>query len=315
MSRILYLAFPAGRVAGGHKMILRHVETLRELGFDAAVWTPADAVGFEWIEHRCPIERGSSFRRGDILVIPEDASNALAEASGFPLQCVVFCQNQFGLASHGFAGVDRFPPERFPIFVTPGRVCGDTVRRLYPQARVEVVQSFADERVFRPREGRRLAIALTPRKRPGEAKVIQTMLRKMHPRHAGVPWIELNEATEAEVAEAFGTSALFLCLSRMEAAPMTPLEAMASGAICAGFRGVGGREHSDDANGFWAEDDDCEAAADALASAADLVVGGGPALERMRQAGFETARRWSYAAFRPMLEAFWADIAPQARTL
>jgi len=315
MSRIVYLAFPAGRVAGGHKMILRHVETLRELGFDAVLWLNAGSEGFRWLEHRCPVEVGTPFRPDDILVLPEDAPNAMAHVAGLPNRAVVFCQNQFGLATVGVDGVDRFPPERFPTFITPGRVSGETVRRMYPHARVEVVQSFADERVFHPREPRRLAVALTPRKRPGEARVIRNMFIRMHPRHAEVPWVELNEATEAEVAEAFGTCALFLCLSRMEAAPMTPLEAMASGAICAGFRGVGGREHSDAANGFWVEDDDCEAAADALARAADLVAAGGAELDRVRAAGFDTARRWSYAAFRPMLEDVWARLAPQARTL
>lgn len=315
MSRIVYLAFPAGRVAGGHKMILRHVETLRELGFDALLWLNQAQQGFAWLEHRCPVEVGTPFRPDDILVLPEDAPNAIAHVAGLPQRAVIFCQNQFGLANVGVAGVDRFPTERRPVFITPGRVCGETVSRLYPDAQVEVVQSFADERVFHPREPRRLQVALTPRKRPAEAQVIRNMFVRAHPRHAAIPWVELNEATEAEVAETFGTSALFLCLSRMEAAPMTPLEAMASGAICAGFRGVGGREHSNEANGFWAPDDDCLAAADALAQAADLVAAGGPGLARMQAAGFETARAWSYAAFRPMLEAVWARLAPQARTL
>jgi len=315
MSRIVYLAFPAGRVAGGHKMILRHVETLRELGFDAVLWLNQAEQGFAWLEHRCPVEVATPFRPDDILVLPEDAPNAIAHVAGLPQRAVIFCQNQFGLANVGVAGVDRFPPERRPVFVTPGRVCAATVAKLYPDARVEVVQSFADERVFHPREPRRLQVALTPRKRPAEAQIIRNMFVRMHPRHADMAWAELSEATEAQVAETFGTSALFLCLSRMEAAPMTPLEAMASGAICAGFRGVGGLEHSNEANGFWAPDDDCMAAADALAKAADLVVAGGPDLERMRRSGFETARAWSFAAFRPMLEAFWADVAPQARTL
>ncbi|WP_309088284.1 glycosyltransferase [Phenylobacterium sp.] len=258
---------------------------------------------------------GTPFRPDDILVLPEDAPNAIAHVAGLPNRAVIFCQNQFGLANVGVAGVDRFSSARAPVFITPGRVCAETVRRLYPGAQVEVVQSFADERVFRPREPRRLQIALTPRKRPAEAQIIRNMFRRMHPRHAEIPWSELNEAPEAQVAETFGTSALFLCLSRLEAAPMTPLEAMASGAICAGFRGVGGREHSDASNGFWVEDDDCMAAADALAQAADLVVGGGPALQRMREAGFSTAKAWSYAAFRPMLEEVWTRLAPEARTL
>ncbi len=81
----------------------------------------------------------------------------------------------------------------------------------------------------------------------------------------------------------------------------------------AGFTGVGGREYSTELNGFWAPDDDCEAAADALAKAADLVKGGGPRLQRHLDASRLTAERWSYAAFRPMLEDVWMRLAPEAR--
>jgi len=38
MSRTVYLGFPTGEVAGGQKMILRRIETLRELGFGTVFW-------------------------------------------------------------------------------------------------------------------------------------------------------------------------------------------------------------------------------------------------------------------------------------
>ena len=53
--------------------------------------------------------------------------------------------------------------------------------------------------------------------------------------------------------------------------------------------------------------------ADALATAADLVKTGGAPLARHIEAGRETAARWSHAAFRTALEAFWMTHAPEAR--
>ncbi len=96
---------------------------------------------------------------------------------------------------------------------------------------------------------------------------------------------------------------------------MATLEAMASGCVCAGFTGVGGQEYATPENGFWAPEDDCEAAVDALAQAADLVKTGGPPLARLVEAARETARHWSYAVFRPALEDFWHRFAPEARRI
>jgi hypothetical protein len=313
MTRIVYLGFPGPQVTGGQKMTLRHVETLHELGFDAVYWQQQESAALQGFPHKAPTEIGTTFAPDDILVTPEDAPRALAVLATLPNRVVVFCQNQFYFASLGAEPVDQFPPERRPEFITPGRLAAEMVGRMYPQARIEVVPSFADERVFRPHATKRAAVVVSPRKRPLEARVIKTFFRKAHPRHASMPWITLDGATEAQVAEAFGSSALFLSLSRLEAAPITPLEAMASGCVCAGFMGVGGREHSNSTNGFWVADDDCEAAADALAQAADVVRAGGPAAARYREAGIATAAYWSYAAFRPRLEAVWMRLAPEAR--
>ena len=80
MPRIVYYGFPTGRIQGGMKMILRHVETLRDLGFDAVFATSPEAVMPEWLDHRAPVHRAFPVQRGDVLVIPEDAANALGQA-------------------------------------------------------------------------------------------------------------------------------------------------------------------------------------------------------------------------------------------
>lgn len=315
MARIVYFAFPNGQLSGGQKMILRHVETLRELGFDAVCWQgPANSMP-DWMDHKAPVLVGAPLRPDDILVVPSDAPNGLRQVAAMPQRSLVFCQNQFTFASLSFEAMDAFDPARFPTFIGVGPSVEAWVRRAFPQAVVETIPCFADERIFHPRGERRRAIAFSPRKRPLEAAAIRHFFRRVHPDYAKIPWHELHDAREPQVAEAFAASTLFLSLSRLEAVGMTPLEAMASGCICAGFTGLGGWDFATSENGFWVPEDDVEAAADALAQAIELVAGGGPALQRMQEAGFATAARWSYAVFRERLEEVWTRLAPEARVL
>ena len=72
----------------------------------------------------------------------------------------------------------------------------------------------------------------------------------------------------------------------MESVGLTTLEAMASGCVCAGFTGIGGRQYATPDNGFWVDDDDCMAAADALAQAISLVREGGAPLRIQRMAAY-----------------------------
>jgi hypothetical protein len=314
MKRIVYGIYSAGGLNGGHKMILRHVEALRGLGFEAVAYTGAENKIPDWFEHRVPVLRAAHVHPDDdVLVLPEDAVNTLRQLSDRSFRLCVLAQSRFELATAGFPVLDLYPPERLPTLIAVGEGIAGLLRRAYPAAAVEVVPAFADERVFRPGAARQDAVACIPRKRQLEAAAIQALLRRFHPEHRGLAWRPIEQAAEAEVAQIMGSSTLFLSLSRLEGLGLTPLEAMASGCVVAGFTGIGGREYATPENGVWVEEDDCEAAAEALARAADLVRAGGKALAARREAGFETARRWSYAAFRARLEEVWMRLAPEAR--
>lgn len=314
MKRIVYALFSRGGLVGGHKMILRHVETLRDLGFDAAAYTGKRNVIPTWFQHRAPILVDAQIPPDrTFLVLPDDAVNTLQQVMGSAYELALFVQNHFNLDADTLPVLDRFPAGRLPTFIGVGATIERSLRRSFPDAIVETVPAFADERVFRPGAARQDAVALVPRKRPVQAAAIQTLFRAVHPRHAAIPWRLVQNVTEAETAAVFGGSSLFLSLSRFEGLGMTPLEAMASGAVCAGFTGVAGAEYATAENGFWAPENDVEAATETLAAAAELVATGGPALTAMREAAYETARQWSYAAFRARLEEVWMRLAPGSR--
>lgn len=313
MARIVYYGFPTGRVIGGIKMIYRHVETLRDLGFDAVFATGPDAQEPAWLEVSVPLARSLALRDDDILVLPEDGRQVIAQAATRQQKSVIFCQNQFILGSLALPSLDIYAAARPVTFIAVGRLLAGVIGRVYPQAEVEIIPCFADERRFSPAGPRDGGIAFVPKKRALEPKVIQGFWRKFHPDQPERPWREVSGLPETQVAEAFRRSELYLSLSRFESVGMATLEAMASGCVCAGFTGVGGDEYASPANGFWVRDDDCEAATDALARASDLVRTGGPALRRHIEAARSTADAWSYARFRVALEDVWMRLAPEAR--
>jgi len=313
MPRIVYVLLSDGRIAGGQKMILRHVETLRDLGFNAVCYLGAKSTPPTWLDYDAPLELATPLRGDDIVVVPDDARPGLTTCLESDLRTVVFSQNPYSFAARTFDVLAQFPPERFPPILAVGARLGATARRAFPQAQVELVPCFADERVFAPAAAKRAVVAFAPRKRVLEAAAIRGFFQRLHPRHGDLDWRELSNVTEAEMARTLSAAGLYLSLSRLESVGMTTLEAMASGCVCAGFTGVGGWEYATAENGFWVAEDDCEAAADALAQAADLLRTGGALLRRMREAARATAGQWSYARFRGALEATWMRLAPELR--
>lgn len=306
--RIVYLHLANNAVAGGQKVALRHVEALAELGFDAVCYADRGVQLPRWFEHRAPVEYGERVGEDDVVVVPEDGVPALHYALSSPAKVVVLCQNPYESVGLELMAQNQ---ARITAALAVGPRHAALVRRLLPKVPVETIRCFADERIFRPRAKETIG-AYVPRKRPVEAKAIRRLARVLHPEQE-IGWIRIEGATEAQVAEAFGRAGVYLSLSRLESVGMTTLEAMAAGCLCAGFTGVGGAEFVTPENGFWVPEDDCVAAADALAEAVGLMRAGGPRLEQMVEAGRETARAWSYARFRAELEEVWTRLAPQAR--
>jgi glycosyltransferase involved in cell wall biosynthesis len=314
MARIVYLIPTSGMIQGGYKVILRHVESLRRLGFDAYCLQGADHNRPNWLDHSAPFIRTAQLQDADIIVSPDDAAPVLRRLANTQRRLVVLAQNPYYFALRGMEALDAFEPERLPTFLAVSAPLRTTIRRLYPGAAVHVVPCFADERLFRTGPSKIFSVAASPKKRPLELRMIQALFRKLHPRHDDLKWVMLEGMREPGVAAAMAEASLFLSLSRLESVGMTTLEAMASGCVCTGFLGVGGRLYATPENGLWVADDDCEAAADALARAADMVRDGSGAHAAYLAAGERTAKAWSHRQFEAGLEAFWSRFAPEARS-
>ena len=154
-----------------------------------------------------------------------------------------------------------------------------------------------------------------PRKRTLEAAVINDYFRAVYPDFRSLPWVPISGEPAHQVARILRDSAIFLSLCRFEAVALSLLEAMACGCVCAGFTGQGARDYTTVNNGFWADEDDCEASADQLYRALRLVTGGGSIYHDMVEDALRTANVFSAQRFSHKLVQFWSrHSSPTLRT-
>lgn len=93
MAKIFDLLLSQGRgLTGGHRMIPRHVEALRDLGFDNACLLGAGSLPPKGIEHSAPLLPASPVRPEDIIVLLDDAQQAIRFNRDRPERSVIFSQ-------------------------------------------------------------------------------------------------------------------------------------------------------------------------------------------------------------------------------
>jgi len=167
------------------------------------------------------------------------------------------------------------------------------------------VPVLIDRGLFHFQPQKRLQIAFAPRKRPLEAAFIQDLFRAENAEFRSIPWMQITGVSEQQVATILKDSAVYLSLSRFEAAGLSILEAMAGGCVVAGFTGFGARDYTTAANGFWAAEDDCLDCVDQLRRAVRLVTDGGVMHRDMLKAANIAASHYNAERFGKRVVEFW----------
>jgi len=310
VARIIFLCpFAKNEITGGIKTAYRQVELLAELGFDACVYQPEGMPSWFNTRARVLTEPRLAPAYGDTLVFPETLNGVLTDMvqARSPARKVLFSQ------AHYYTLFNPIPAERYRELGFAKVGCQSTIakgflERVLRISNIEVIPCYIDTELFFPR-AKTMQIALIPRKLPREAAAIQKIFGLKYPQFQSIPWQIIENATERETAEAFGRSTIVLSLPFLESFGLVPLEAMASGAIVAGFHGYGGQEYARPDNGFWFAPDHLEEVADALAR---IVIGlqrKDPNLLKMRDAGLATAAHYSKERTRAALRAFYGELS------
>lgn len=303
--RIFYLSRNFGYPLGGVRIAHHHVRMLRRHGFDAAILLTTNETK-QFFEADVPVRMpGVNPRAEDVFVVPEPWNDILKRFASTPARKVVFCQNHY-YALHGLAGAKDYSAYGVSSVFCCGDVIATYLKEIIGMARAPVVHNGVDAAVFRPLPKKR-QIAYMPRKMAKEAQFIRDTFQRRHPRFARVPWVAIDNMPETEVARILGESDVFLSLSRLEGLGLPPLEAMAAGALVAGFLGDGGREFGTPDNGRWCAAEDWMGCVDALAAILTQLADDPAAAERQRQAGTATANAYSLERMERELLAFWRE--------
>ncbi|HEY0836879.1 MAG TPA: glycosyltransferase [Azospirillum sp.] len=310
LGRIIYLAGNSqDRPIGGIKAMVQHVLLLREAGFEAYI-SGAVSRSAPWLTEQAPLlpigAGGVVLYPTDSIVVGETNGQAMRDLRSFRCGKHVYCQNQH-YVTWGLKGPERWSDFGFDrVFAASAGIAGFLSRVLGVDA--QVVPPVIDHALFTA-SAKRVQVAAIPRKRKGEAANIRAVLGWKHPRWAAVPWVNIDNRSEREVAAILGESSVLLALGRFEGLGLPPLEAMAAGCVVAGFTGIGGAEYATAQNGFWSPEDDIEKCADQLAAALDVVAAGGPTHAAVVAAGRATARAYDRPAVAKVVIDYWAEHA------
>lgn len=309
MGRIIFMTpFSRMEITGGIKTNYQHAELLAELGFDACIYQPDGQPKWFKSSARRLVGDQLILAPDDVVVFPEVLQGVSGEFARAPLPArkVLFCQNQY-------YAVNALPPETsyralgFTHFACSSVIAKGFLQRVFALPEVSVLPCFVDREIFFPRS-KAMQIAVVPRKLPVEARFIQKLFELKYVKLGSIPWHFVESKSEAETAEIFGRSSILLSLSARESFGLVPIEAMASGCIVVGFHGYGGLEYATPENGYWFSPEYMEEVADALAGVVSGLEREDPNLVRMREAGAETASRYTKSHTREALSRFYRDV-------
>lgn len=307
-ARTIYYPMAGPPSAGGQHVNVAHVRALAEAGFDAKLlYIPSGAQAQEF-EVDAPLVRisdGMRFSDQDIVVLPEPWRGPIEAFGRTPAQKLIHCQNPFYLF-HGFDDIGAIAAQGYRQMLTCSEYTSKMVRQYGYAGDIFTVRPAISPEFSPGTQEAALQIAYMPRKRAVETVFLQGLFKSLYPQFASIPWVKIDGMSRAQCADLLRGSAVFASFSWFEGLGLPPLEAMACGSIVVGLHGFGGLDYATPENGYWSDEGDYFGFASQLASVLADIQGG--THEVVRQAGFETAARYSEDAFRRALLAAWGAI-------
>lgn len=302
--RIRYILRTFNKPFGGPQQIRHHVSMLLELGYDAAIVSDSDADD-HFYDLKVPLILNKDFNPGldDLCVVPEGWRGhflALAETKATK---ICFCQNHFYLHKT-FLGQEDFSTFGVETVMTCSRQIANHIERYHGIVDTHVIPCAVDVSGVEAVRNN-LSVFLMPRKRELDASFIFDLFRRKHGNLRGVPWIVADRVSHKVAMQRMAGTGVFLSLSHREGLGLPPLEAMALGTLVVGFHGDGGLDYATARNGFWCEEGDFHACADAIARALSLLAGDRREAADMIAEGRRTATGYAPARMKDALDAFW----------
>jgi len=242
--RILYTAPGLNEPSGGARVLFKHVELLRDAGYDAVIWDPQDRTPLDWFATTAPVIQADTLEldETDILVMPEVF---IAEDYDPAPGCRKVIYNQGHFLTFNTASMARYPTwDPLPTMWVSSQASFDVMTRLaqaLPVESVDLIPHSIDTDIFRPPVEREQKIAWMPQKRPDEAQLLHALFTA-DPRFGNTILTEIRRMSQQQTAEELGSAAVFIALGHREGFGMPIAEALASGCAVVGYPAGGGAE-------------------------------------------------------------------------
>ncbi|MBB3327879.1 glycosyltransferase [Microlunatus antarcticus] len=246
--RVVYASFATKNLSGGVDVHLHHIALLRAAGIEAVLWLPQSGTP-AWMGD-VPVVAGGTLEVGadDVVLFPEaPVVPGVDPAPG--ARKIIFNQNHFYTYATWDGPLDAYPGwSPAPAVWAVSEEQAQVLRALNPSLPVSVVPPPVDPDVFSP-AAEKSGIALLPKKRPHEARLLGRLLEQDPRVPAGSVHV-LADVPRSEVARVLARSAVFVALSHTDSFGLPVAEAMMSGCLVAGYDGGGGVALFD-APGAW----------------------------------------------------------------
>lgn len=296
--------------AGGQLINLEHVASLRGMGFDARFllmpepgqpFTPNLPSPHEAL----PWQMATDDLTGeDYVVLPEMFGRGFKALRDTPARRVIHNQNPY-YSFRAFPDLAAVEQWGCKAIIAGSAFGADRLKAMGWRGPIAPVRVFVDPLFTQdPMTPRPLQVAVMPRKRGFEARLVHGVLHSLRPDLKDVPWVAVADMTRPQVAETIRRTAVFLSLSYYEGLGLPPLEALAAGTLVVGYHGYGGLEYATPENGDWFDDERHLEIAQVLASRLDALKAG-ETFEARRRAGAASAAAFSRARFETELRAAW----------
>jgi tetratricopeptide (TPR) repeat protein len=240
-SRIIYVSTDDNTPTGGIKVIYKHSELLRQLGYDAYVMHFKEGFRCDWFNNSAAVIYANNLFKTDTVIVPEVLPQVGIQLHNMGIKYVMFVQN-------GYYVLPSVPLEYLQVCYQNAAailsISDDTaniLKSIFPELSDKIIRIKYSVDVNKFYLGDKVnKVTYMPRKNAQHSSNVVPWLKKLFPEWVFVP---LHNMSEEQVAEELRNSKIFLAFSDFEGCPVPPIEAALSGNVVLGYHGWGGREY------------------------------------------------------------------------
>ncbi len=305
--------------SGGIKVIYRHVEFLRDMGFNAFVlhqkpgfmisWYTGKNVAFKYLG-----DPAFTLCKHDILLVGEDITPILRIVKDLACRTILFDQNwHYGfkaLKSSENLTITNFKTYGIVQALTPSAVIQDILEYTMniPTTNVSMYVDRTLHYYDKPCKTDRICYM---KRKNSDTEFVAAILKE---RGFAARLEPLDGVSDHDFARALRTAKVYLITSMQEGYHLSALEALACGCIVLGYGGVGGLEFlHDKKNCFLVEDGDYVSLARLIEEKWPAIIADRRELRTVRHNALRTARAYSEEHVKKGLKIFFEEQLVLAR--